>query len=176
MNERYNVVNTERTELGRFAIRLDMVEKDGREYPFSFVQSGDSVAVLAETEGRIVLVHQYRHSIRQNVLEIPGGSVETDGNPEETARRELLEETGYEAKHIMLLGVFYPSPGSSSEKCWLYHAVCSICKVQQLEPLECMNVVLVDKKELECKIRMGEFVHGMGLAAWLMYRLAGEEC
>lgn len=54
--------------------------------------------VIAVTDkDELVLVRQYRHSSQSYTLEIPGGCVEKGGAPEVSFRRELLEETGYEA-------------------------------------------------------------------------------
>lgn len=174
MENRYNVVSTRRTVLGRFSIRLDIVEKEGSGYPYSFIEAKNSVAVLARMDDRFVLIRQYRHSIQKYILEIPGGSIENGEVPKQAAKREFLEETGYEAENIIPLGSFYPTAGSSSERCWLYYAECGSKSGQRLDPLESLIVELVQEKELEYKIMKGEFVHGAGLAAWLKYKLTVE--
>ena len=91
--------------------------------------TGDAcVGILAETpEGEILLVEQFRIPVQKRVIEIPAGIVgdepEHAGEPlEETARRELLEETGYEAESVELLIRTPTSPGMSSELTHLFHA------------------------------------------------------
>ena len=53
--EEYDVIKTEQVELGRFRITLDTVRKDGNEYPYSYVDLKDSVAVLAKRRKAVFL-------------------------------------------------------------------------------------------------------------------------
>lgn len=170
--KKYCVVRTKRAVLGRFAIRLDIVKEGGKEHPYSYVEAKDSVAVLAEAGGRFVLIRQYRHSVGEYVLEIPGGSLEEGEDPAEAAGRELLEETGYVAGRMVPLGSFYPSVGSIRERCHLFYAECAGRGRQALEPLEYLAVEHMDAEAIEAAIAAGELVHSMALAAWLKYRLA----
>ena len=80
------------------------------------VRHRGSVAMVAQrADGRIALVRQYRHPIRQITLEIPAGTLEI-GEPAMTcAIRELREETGYRANQIDRIAGFYPAPGYCSE-------------------------------------------------------------
>jgi ADP-ribose pyrophosphatase len=91
--------------------------------------TGDAcVGILAETpEGELLLVEQFRIPVQKRVIEVPAGIVgdepEHAGEPlEETARRELLEETGYEAESVELLISTPTSAGMSSELTHLFHA------------------------------------------------------
>jgi ADP-ribose pyrophosphatase len=91
--------------------------------------TGDAcVGILAETsEGEILLVEQFRFPVQRRVIEVPAGIVgdepEHAGEPlEETARRELLEETGYEAASMELLISTPTSAGMSSELTHLFQA------------------------------------------------------
>lgn len=72
----------------------------------------DIVVILALTEQReAILVEQYRHGSRTVSLELPAGMVDpTDPSPRATAERELLEESGYRAGSLELLGRLHPSP------------------------------------------------------------------
>ncbi len=73
--------------------------------PFYRIESLNSVLVLALTsDGEIILVRQFRHAIRATTLEIPAGSIEGGETPEQAAERELLEETGYRAGTLRLVG------------------------------------------------------------------------
>lgn len=175
MIEKYDVVGTERTELGRFAIRLDTIRKGEKEYPYSYIESKDSVAILAEVEKKFVLIKQYRHSVKEQVLEIPGGTLEEGEEPIEVAKREMLEETGYELENIVLFGSFYPSVGSSYERCYLYYAECGKKREQHLEPLEYLNVELLSKEEIESAIVNNELQQSMALVAWMKYKLIKAE-
>lgn len=71
--------------------------------PYHVIEVADWVNVVAvNTAGRIVLVEQYRHAVRRTMLEIPAGHIDPDETPDDAARRELLEETGYGG------GTWYP--------------------------------------------------------------------
>lgn len=64
-----------------------------------------TVAVLALTDdGRVVLVRQFRPGPGQVLMELPGGVVDPGESPVEAVRRELLEESGYAARSVELVG------------------------------------------------------------------------
>ena len=76
-----------------------------------------AVVILAEYDGQLVLVEQERVPLGRRCLELPAGLVgdEDDKNVEETAIKELEEETGFTATRIERLGEFVSSPGMTSE-------------------------------------------------------------
>ena len=69
------------------------------------------VIVPLDDDGDVLLVRQYRHAVGETLLEAPAGQVEEGELPEECARRELQEETGYAAADFRRIGAFWPSPG-----------------------------------------------------------------
>ncbi|MBL7168284.1 NUDIX hydrolase [Candidatus Bathyarchaeota archaeon] len=73
-------------------------------------------------DGRVVLVKQYRYAIGKPLLEIPAGTLEEGEDPLECARRELREETGYEASELNALLSCYMAPGYSDEIIHFYEA------------------------------------------------------
>ena len=73
-------------------------------------------------DGRFVLVRQYRHATGEWLLEIPAGRLEAGETPEQAARRELEEETGYRADSFELLRSLWPAPGFCSEQIHLFLA------------------------------------------------------
>jgi len=73
-------------------------------------------------DGRIVLVRQYRYAAGKPLLEIPAGTLEEGEDPLECARRELREETGYEASELMALLRCYMAPGYSDEVIHFFEA------------------------------------------------------
>jgi ADP-ribose pyrophosphatase len=85
----------------------------------------EAVAVLAETdEGEVIFVEQYRKPVRARVIDFPAGLVgdEGDDDAEETARRELEEETGFVCDSVELIARGPSSPGITSEIVSLYRA------------------------------------------------------
>lgn len=75
------------------------------------------MAVVALTpDGEVVLVRQYRPAIAQDLIEIPAGLLDVEGEePKDCAARELLEETGYRAATLQSLGTFFSTAGMADE-------------------------------------------------------------
>jgi len=93
------------------AINRSRSPRTGEVHEFQVLHSPDWVAVVALThQNEIVLVQQYRHGTGEISLEPPGGLVKEGQNPEESAREELEEETGFRAGSWELLGWMYPVP------------------------------------------------------------------
>jgi ADP-ribose pyrophosphatase len=66
-------------------------------------------------DGRIVLERQYRHATRQVMIEIPAGKLDAGEAPQDCARREMVEETGYEVARLALLCTLHPVISYSTE-------------------------------------------------------------
>ncbi len=86
-----------------------------------------SVFLYDPARDRVVLVRQFRYSVYAGgdggwITEIVAGVLDPGDDPEGAARREVMEETGYEVNELERLFAFYPSPGGSSEKCYLFAA------------------------------------------------------
>ncbi|MCO4293589.1 NUDIX hydrolase [Solitalea sp. MAHUQ-68] len=92
--------------------------------PYYVLEYPNWVNAVALTEdNEVIMVRQYRHGAEQTMLEIVGGVIDaTDSSPEETARRELLEETGYEFTSIEPTVTLYPNPSTSSNKVYSFLA------------------------------------------------------
>lgn len=91
-------------------------------------ERGDSAAALIHDTGRdvIVLTEQFRIATREKgpgyMIEAAAGSVEPGESPEACIRREIMEEVGYRAGELRAVACVYVSPGSSSERVFLYYA------------------------------------------------------
>ena len=103
-------------------LRRDTVTVPGGTAYREIVEHNGAVAIVPITkEGKLVMVKQFRYPSGKVLLEIPAGKIDKgETNPEETARRELKEETGYEADEVISLGYFYPLFGSTDEKIHLF--------------------------------------------------------
>ena len=80
--------------------------------PYFAVELPDYISIVALTPRReIVLVKQYRPVVERVTLELPSGCLEPGETPSEMPRRELLEETGYQAGDLVELGWLSPDTG-----------------------------------------------------------------
>ncbi len=172
---RYHIDHSKSIKLGRFEIVQDIVSKGDLKLPYSYVKAKDSVCILPFINNDILLIKQYRHCLNSIEWEIPGGAVDFGELPEEAAVRELREETGYVAASIQELGIYYPSPGAMTEMTYLYTATCHERVDTSLEPLEFIHTEPVSIQAFEAMIRANEFRHGMGLVAWLKYKMMMEK-
>lgn len=107
-----------------FAIRRDTLKTPaGRETKLEIIEHGGSVVVVpVDEEGNILLVRQYRHATRGELLELPAGTLDVEEDPKVCAARELREETGMAAGFLEKLGEFYLAPGYSDEYMIVYLA------------------------------------------------------
>ena len=91
---------------------------DGDQFEREMVHHPGAVSVVAgdDDDEKVVLLRQYRAAIDAELLEIPAGKLDVEGEgPESTARRELEEEVGLRAGRLDKLAEFYNSPGFSDE-------------------------------------------------------------
>jgi ADP-ribose pyrophosphatase len=151
-------------------LRLDRVRlPDGRETTREVAEHRGAVAIVAvDAQGRVILVRQYRHAVERDLLEIPAGTLEPDEPPEQTAPRELKEETGYSAQRWEPLGRFYPSPGVLSEEMHLYLArdlVEGMSEAMEDENIEVEKVPLPDALDM---VARGEIVDAKSIVGLLL--------
>ena len=153
-------------------LKVDKIIEPGRvEAEREVVHHTGSVVVLPHSsDGRIVLVRQYRYAARESLWELIAGGLEPGERPLAAARRELLEETGYRAGKCRLLFDFFPSPGILSERMFLLEATDLKQSKAQPEPDEKIEVGRFSLSQLRKMIRSREIRDGKTLLGimWLM--------
>ena len=134
---------------------------------------GACCVVAIDQNKDILMVRQFRYAINQQILEIPAGKLDVpEESPLLAAKRELLEETGFEAKNWTELGVIYPSPGYCDEKIYLYVAT-KIKKVSELN-LDKDEFLTPQKYNLDYiikKIQSGEITDSKTICAILKVKM-----
>jgi ADP-ribose pyrophosphatase len=106
---------------GLLEVLVDEIKlPDGSTRKREIVRHPGAVGVVALSGDGVLLVRQNRHAIDDDLLEIPAGKLDAGEDPEKCGRRELLEETGYEAAEVERLTTFLTSPGFSDEKVHLF--------------------------------------------------------
>jgi 8-oxo-dGDP phosphatase len=122
----FSVVSTEDVYQGKIlGLRVDEVAMPGgttarRE----IVEHLGAVAIAAlDDDGKVVLIHQYRHALGRRIWELPAGLIDhADEDPLEAAKRELVEEVGLAAEHWSVLVDVAASPGFTDEVVRVYLA------------------------------------------------------
>lgn len=117
---------------------------NGHEMEQDVICLPDAVAVVPLVEGergdfRVVLVEQFRNSVRGHMHEIPAGIVDPGEAPADCARRELEEETGYRAGRLTHLASLLMIPGTSGHRLHFFLAESLDPGRQRLEPAECLR-------------------------------------
>lgn len=126
---RYEVIDRETLWEGRFlrALRINYKDLSGNIRDWEAMERVNCkgiVGVVPITEdGCVLLIRQFRPPVNGYVIEFPAGLNDKGETLEEVARRELLEETGYKAREIRLLGKGPLSSGSSVEVLTVYVAI-----------------------------------------------------
>lgn len=156
-----------------FRLRQDkrLSPRTGRKHTFFVLETGDWVNVVPVTpDNKIVLIRQFRHGIEEVTLEIPGGMVDELESPLSTARRELLEETGYEAEELIHIGTVAPNPAILDNHCHTFLARNARYVTEpKMDGSEDIQVEVVDAGQVPRLIATGQISHALVIAAFYFY-------
>jgi len=154
----------------RVSLRVDrVVLPGGRETTREIASYPDCVAIVAvDADGNVILVRQYRHAVGREMLELPAGGIEPGEAPEESARRELEEETGYRSGNIKRIGGAYTAPGYSTEFMHLFLATGLEPGPSRAEDDEIIQVVPVPQSRVGDLVESGEICDGKSVIGLLI--------
>ncbi|MGE5557582.1 MAG: NUDIX domain-containing protein [Bacillota bacterium] len=176
MVKKERMIDRRRIFTGRIiSFREDLVElPDGKETTREVVEHPGAVAVVAlDKAGRLILVCQYRYPLERETLEIPAGKLDPGEDPEECARRELKEETGYDAVEIRYLLSFYTSPGFTDEIIHLFSARAGTCTGPHTDEDEFVDIRLYEPAELMEMVKKGAVCDAKTILGLLYAKEAG---
>ena len=142
---------------------------DGKTAGREVVRHPGGVTVLPlGADNTVTLVRQYRYPLGQELLELPAGKLERNGEGHRAAAiRELGEETGLEAGQLIYLGHLVSSPGFCDERLHLYLARDLVQKQQHLDEDEFLNVVTMPFDQLLARVMDGTVIDAKTVAAVL---------
>ena len=147
--------------------------KEG-EAPYYSLRLPDYSAIVAITEdGQILAVRQYRPAVERYTIELPSGIVDPGESPGEAARRELLEETGYQADDVEVLGPMEPDTGRLGNQIWSCVAT-GVRRRPDREPEAGIAVLTYSPADLARAITGGEFSQALHVAILMMAMLRGK--
>ena len=152
-------------------VYADTVEFAGQVEKWDFIHHNGAAAVVPVTsEGKILLVRQYRNALDRFTLEIPAGKLDRVDEPTiECATRELEEETGFKAGNIEYLLTVNTTIAVCDEKIDIYLATNLKEGVKHTDPMEEINVESYDLDELKEMIYKGQICDSKTVAGIMTY-------
>ena len=148
--------------------RDDALLPDGKPCIREVVEHNGGVCIAALTDdNKLIFVRQFRYPYMDVLLELPAGKLEKGEEALPAGKRELLEETGFEAEEYEFLGKFYPSCGYTDEIIWLYLARNLTFKGQNLDEDEFINLERIPLEKAAEMIMNNEIPDGKTQAAVL---------
>jgi ADP-ribose pyrophosphatase len=147
-----------------------VVLPSGEEGEYHYVQTPGSVMVIpVGTDGRFLLVRQYRYLNRRESIEFPAGGIKDGQSAEDAARAELREEAGAAAGVLEEIGYFNPFNGVTDELCHVFVASELVAVAAQPDVTEEFELLRLDRAELLAAAAAGTLWDGMTLAALSLY-------
>jgi ADP-ribose pyrophosphatase len=142
--------------------------------PYYALELPDYVSIVAQTtDGGLVLVKQFRPAVETVTLELPAGLVDPGDTPENTAIRELKEETGFIAERVTLVSCLKTDTGRLSNRMWVYFAA-RVLRDDTVVPEHGMEVVVHTPAQVSSALADGRFDHALHVAALLLAAQLGH--
>jgi 8-oxo-dGTP pyrophosphatase MutT (NUDIX family) len=138
---------------------------------YYYWEGGDFAQIFAVTsDNEVVLTRQYKHGVKEVVIELPAGLIDhSDGSPLIAARRELREETGYTGKDWIKLGVLNISSAKSTARSHVFLVRGAIKKYEpSLDENEVIESFLITPKDLIAWINKGIIRDSSSIATTLL--------
>jgi ADP-ribose pyrophosphatase len=152
-----------------------VVSRSGQANNYQIVDHPGGVVVLPRLDDdQVVMIHNFRHALGRELLELPAGTLEPPESPADCARRELTEETGYRAANIRPMGTFYTCPGFSNELLYAFLAESLTLSSASLQDAERIRVQVFRFQDALDLIADGQIVDAKTIAVLLMHDRFGH--
>ncbi len=130
---------------------------------------GAVVVVPVLDNGNIILEKQFRYPSNRVFIECPAGKIDPGETLEDTARRELLEETGYECSELTYLGKVHPGIGYTDEQIYLYEGKGLKQQKTARDDDEFLEIFDIPAKEAYQMVIRGEITDAKSVTAILLF-------
>lgn len=145
---------------------LNVQNSSGSQREYLTVEHPGAVVIVPQlSEHEVLLLRQFRVSLNRYIFEFPAGTLDPNETPLDCAKRELIEETGYQAAEWIPLGTTVPAPGFCNEVQHLFLARQLTPGPSALEEDEVIEPIAVSLDALTKLINSGELEDGKSLAA-----------
>jgi len=157
----------------KFDIIETIYEHEGKKYPYyTFNEDNGFIVVLGIDDDKIMMVKQFRIPIDKMSYEFVGGYIEKGEDPEDAARREFLEETGYLCNNLQKIGKIKASVNKSNATGHIFIGSDFVKKEKKLDAFE--SIVGLESKwvpisDVKKAIEEEFVVDSTTLAAWAIY-------
>lgn len=148
----------------------DKVGVSGYTMTYDWFSAPDFCVVLPVVGSRLLAIRNYRYPADDWFIEFPAGHIEQGESAEQACRRELLEETGYNAQVLKFLQWYYPT-SRSTQKAYVFFAKASKAGRPSREPSELQRVTLVGRDTFEDWLRDGRVRHAASIVAYSLAML-----
>lgn len=161
----------------RFEVaELALTGRDGGTVQRQVVRPNDAVVILPMLDrDTVILIRNRRFAVDQTLWELPAGTLEAGEDPQATAERELIEESGYRAGQMERLTAFFPTPGFCTERLTAYRATRLTEVGQSLDETEEIEVHRLKWPKVLDMIRQGEIQDAKTIATVLFHDRFGRE-
>lgn len=153
-------------------LRKDIIERNNEPQIREVVEHHGGVGIaLEDDDGSFFFVTQHRYAVDEVTLEFPAGKKEVGESALDTAKREIVEETGYSGKDWFYLGKIYPTPAYDTEIIDLYYAKKDKYLGQHLDSDEDITLTKLTLSELNEKILNQEIPDAKTVSMSLLLQL-----
>lgn len=143
---------------------------NGEESLREIITHRGGVGILVKVDDKFIIEKQFRYALGKEIYELPAGKLEADEEPLEAAKRECLEETGYEPLEMIHLGDMSPTCGYSTEIIHFYYCPQSIKKERHLDSDEVIDLMYLSLQDIEKMIKEDQIIDSKILAVLTLYK------
>ena len=148
--------------------------RNRKEVVFYHLKLRDWTVVIPVTKNKeLVIVKQFRPGAKKYFYEFPGGLIDREESPQQAAKRELLEETGYNTEKLILLNESYPLPAFQTSKCYIFLAENVVkqnnyLKLDEGEDIEIMLLPFQKVKDLFLQNKFDNSIMALAFSLYLL--------